>query len=44
MSKPYPDLARKVFVYIEKELGEKFNYGKASMFFQQDLRLKFNFS
>lgn len=42
MAKPYPDMARKVYDYVSKELGDKFTYGKASMFFQDDLRQKYN--
>jgi hypothetical protein len=44
MRKPYPDVARKVFDFVEKNLDKKFPYSKGSMFFQQELRHKNNLS
>lgn len=34
MRKPYPDVSRKVFDFVETKLGKKFRYNDASMFFQ----------
>ena len=33
MRKPYPDVSRKVFDYVETNLGKKFPYNEGSMFF-----------